>query len=62
MSAFPVTISAVGFGKVVGNHKHVIVHPEMSSEHKYPTRLEPRCAATYYASKGEKLPRSSRLM
>jgi hypothetical protein len=54
LSAFAVTVSDVGFGKVE-RRRHVLVDPEITPGKTWPTRLEPREAVTLYSKIGEQL-------
>ena len=49
LSAFPVTISDVGFGRVENHRRHSLVAPEISPSRKeWPPRLEPRESIVAY--------------
>jgi hypothetical protein len=54
LSAFPVTISSVGFGKA-DKTRHVLHRPEVSPGKTWPTRLEAREAVTLYGELGGSL-------
>jgi hypothetical protein len=53
LSAFPITVSEVGFGRASNSSSRlVIAKPEIGGKRDFPTRLEPRESATFYAGIG----------
>jgi len=54
LSAFPVTISGVGFGKTAQG-RYALTRPDVTPGKSWPTRLEPREAVTVFAGINEDL-------
>jgi len=54
LSAFPVTIRDVGFGRTSAI-RHTLINADLSAEKTWPPRLESREAVTVYAPVGEDL-------
>ena len=53
LSAFPVTISEVGFGNPNDSERRVMLKPRLSSEKEIPVRLESRESVTAYGQTGD---------